>query len=268
MRISIVTISFNQGEFLEQTIRSVIDQDYEDLEYIVVDAGSTDNSPKIIEKYASRIDQVILEPDEGPADGLNKGFQHATGEVCGYLNADDLYLPGIFNKVARNFENDSHLDVICGAGFLIDRNNNRLYPLYSDPFNLRRFAYGILMILQQSTFFKQRALQEAGGFNRENFTCWDAELILDMALQGKRFKAVNDYWSCFRFHPFSISGSGSRNDKYFQDLDRFFQRVYGRRKTPGDNLLAQIFRLEKFFLNPITIRTFLGRLKYRYKVTP
>jgi glycosyltransferase involved in cell wall biosynthesis len=268
MKISIVTISLNQGEFLEQAIRSVIDQDHEDLEYILVDAGSNDNSRKIIERYTKRIDKVIFEPDEGPADGLNKGFQYATGEVCGYLNADDLYIPGVFTKVAKIFADDPQLDMVCGAGFIIDETNNKIYPIYSDSFNLRRYTYGAVSVVQQSTFFKRQALLEVGGFNKGNLTCWDGELILDMALRGKRFKAVKEYWSCFRLHQSSISGSGARNDIYFQDLDRFFQRVYGRRKTRGDHLLAQVFRLEKFFLNPITIRTFLGRLRYRRKVTP
>ena len=93
MRVSIVTISFNQAEFLERAIRSVIEQDYPDVEYIVVDPGSTDGSREIIEKYRSRISKVILEPDTGPANGLNKGFAAATGEIFGYINADDAFLP-------------------------------------------------------------------------------------------------------------------------------------------------------------------------------
>ena len=92
MKISIVTVSFNQADYLEQAIRSVVEQDYSDIEYIVVDAGSTDGSREIIER--DRIATVVFEPDREPADGLNKGFARATGDIFGYINADDAYLPG------------------------------------------------------------------------------------------------------------------------------------------------------------------------------
>jgi glycosyltransferase involved in cell wall biosynthesis len=88
MKISVVTVSFNQAAFLERAIRSVIDQGYKNLEYIIVDPGSTDGSREIIERYRNYFTQVILSPDDGPADGLNKGFAHATGDICAYVNSD------------------------------------------------------------------------------------------------------------------------------------------------------------------------------------
>ena len=97
-RVSIVTISFNQAAFLERAIRSVVEQNYPLVEYIVVDPGSTDGSRDIIEKYRSRISKIIYEKDSGPANGLNKGFEAASGEIFGYINADDAYLPGALSK--------------------------------------------------------------------------------------------------------------------------------------------------------------------------
>ena len=94
MKLSIVTISFNQADYLEEAMVSILEQDYDDIEYIIVDAGSTDGSRDIIERYRDRIAVVVLEPDEGPADGLNKGFARASGDIYGYLNADDAFLPG------------------------------------------------------------------------------------------------------------------------------------------------------------------------------
>src|SRR4029077_1447448 len=111
-RVSIVTISFNQGKFLERAIRSVLEQDYEDIEYIVVDPGSTDRSREIIERYRSRISRVILDPDKGPADGLNKGFAVASGDIYGYINADDAYLPGAITKAIASFQARPQADVI------------------------------------------------------------------------------------------------------------------------------------------------------------
>jgi len=94
MKFSIVTISYNQAQFLEKAILSVLNQEGVGLEYIVVDPGSTDGSREIIERYRDRFGHVVFEKDHGPADGLNKGFQYATGDVYGYLNSDDVLLPG------------------------------------------------------------------------------------------------------------------------------------------------------------------------------
>src|SRR5271154_228000 len=100
-KISIVTPSFNQGKYIEETIRSVLLQNYPNLEYIVMDGGSTDESIQIIRKYAQFIDHFILEPNEGHADALNKGMKRATGEILAFINSDDLYLPEAFTTVAQ-----------------------------------------------------------------------------------------------------------------------------------------------------------------------
>ena len=104
MKFSIVTISLNQARFVEHAIRSVIDQDYSEIEYIVVDPGSTDGSWEIIERYHAEIDKIILEPDDGPGQGLNRGFAQSTGEICGCINADDFYEPGAFGHAAYLFQ--------------------------------------------------------------------------------------------------------------------------------------------------------------------
>ncbi len=120
MKFSIVTISFNQGRFLERTIRSVIAQKGVDLEYIVVDPGSTDDSREIIERYRRDITRVVFEKDRGPADGLNKGFACASGEIYGYLNADDVFEPGALRRVAAYFERLPDVDVVCGHCWVTD----------------------------------------------------------------------------------------------------------------------------------------------------
>ena len=104
-RISIVTPSFNQGEFIEETINSVLDQKYPNLEYIIIDGGSSDHTVSILKKYESQISYWISEPDQGQAHALNKGFSLATGDICGYLNSDDLYLPDSFRHIAAFFIN-------------------------------------------------------------------------------------------------------------------------------------------------------------------
>src|SRR5712664_4686447 len=156
-KVSIVTISFNQGKFLERAIRSVVEQDYPDIEYIVVDPGSTDGSRDIIERYRPRIAKAILEPDNGPADGLNKGFAAATGEILAYINADDAYLPGAIAKAVAAFEARPHADVIYGHSYIIDGEGNVVRRSRSVPFDLRLYAYGGVTVMQQSTFFRSNA---------------------------------------------------------------------------------------------------------------
>ena len=98
MKFSVVTVSFNQRQYLEECLTSVLGQDYPSLEYIVVDPGSTDGSRELIESLGSRLAAVLFEPDQGAADGLNKGFQRASGEIFGFLNSDDALLPGAMTE--------------------------------------------------------------------------------------------------------------------------------------------------------------------------
>ncbi|HYO47098.1 MAG TPA: glycosyltransferase family 2 protein, partial [Gemmatimonadota bacterium] len=102
-KISVVTPSLNQARFIEQTLRSVLDQKYPNLEYIVIDGGSTDGTVDILRRYESRLEHWISEPDLGQADAINKGFVMATGEICSFLNSDDLYVPGALTRVAADF---------------------------------------------------------------------------------------------------------------------------------------------------------------------
>src|SRR5258708_2417562 len=120
MKLSIVTISLNQEKFLERAILSVLNQASVSLEYIIVDAGSKDGSREIIERYRARLAHVIFEPDAGPADGLNKGFARATGELFGYINADDFYLPGGLAKAVAAMECRPDAAAIVGNGFVVD----------------------------------------------------------------------------------------------------------------------------------------------------
>jgi glycosyltransferase involved in cell wall biosynthesis len=249
--VSIVTISFNQAAFLERAIRSVVEQDYRDVEYIVVDPGSTDGSRDIIEKYRSRIATVILEPDGGPANGLNKGFAAATGEIFGYINADDAYLPGAITKVAAAFQSRPGADVIYGHCYIVDREGMVIRRSRSVPFNLRLYAYGGVVVMQQSTFFRRRAFEEVGGFNEINRTSWDAELLMDMALKGSRLDMVDDYWSVYAIYPGSITASVKYNQQYDADRARMFRTITGRDHQRTNKIFFLLARIEKLVRNPI-----------------
>lgn len=254
MKFSIVTISFNQAPFLEKAIRSVIDQDYSEIEYIVVDPGSLDGSREIINRYRDRIDKVIFEPDCGPADGLNKGFSQATGQIFGFLNSDDYLLPGALAKVASAFSSANHKDVLSGHCVIVDDKDQVTSYFRSRRYSPLRYVYGAGTLAQQSTFFRADAFRRAGGFNPENRIAWDGELWVDLALSGARFGRLNQYLSAFRIYNESISGAGGhRSDAYQAYRDKMWLKVKRRPRRSYDAALRLFFKAVEYGLDPATV---------------
>lgn len=252
MKFSVVTISFNQARYLEQALRSVLEQEGCELEYIVVDPGSTDGSRDIIARYRHDIDHCVLEPDKGAADGLNKGFERATGDIFCYLNSDDLFLPGAFARVADYFRRYPHCEVLCGNGYVVDGDGNMVRRVYSDRFGLRSAAYGAAIAIQPSTFFRARAYHATGGFNINNRSNWDGELVIDMALAGATFRNVPDFLSCYRVYADSITGSARLAEAHARYEERMFRKIVGRERRPVvDELASAFFRLTKHLSNPL-----------------
>lgn len=250
MKISIVTICYNQATFLRECIESVLAQDYPDVEYIVVDPGSTDGSRDIISEYSDGISRTILEPDEGPADGLNKGFRRATGDIYGFLNADDRLLPGALATAARFFRSKPWVDVMSGHGYVIDREGRRVRKFYSDVFSPEALALQACVLFQQGTFFKADAFHAAGGFNADAEACWDAELWIDMYHSGARFARLNEFLGEFRVYPESISGSGDTARIRRESQERRFRKVFGRKRARLDELLRIPYLGRKYALSP------------------
>ncbi len=174
--VSIVTPSYNQAEFLEQTIRSVLAQDYRNIEYIVVDGGSTDGSVEIIKRYADRIATWVSEPDQGQSDAINKGFRMATGEIVAWLNSDDLYFPDAVSTIVRRFEEQPNLGLSYGDCVFVDREGAfARYFTEVEPYNEFRLRNCSDYIMQPTTFFRRDLLLEIGLLNESlHFTMdWD-----------------------------------------------------------------------------------------------
>jgi glycosyltransferase involved in cell wall biosynthesis len=250
MKVSIVTISFNQVRFVEEALRSVVEQDHDDIEYIVVDPGSTDGSRDIIERNRTRLSTVILEPDTGPADGLNKGFSAAHGEIFGFLNSDDILERGALSSVSRYFDANPDVDVISGHSWVIDADGKPLRRFYSDRYSLWMAAYGASILSQPSTFFRAEAFRGTGGFNADNRSNWDGELFVDMALAGMRFALVPEFWSRYRVHDAGITGSGKLHDLHQAHRMRMFRKIKRRELRPFDRLLGAGARYARKILNP------------------
>ena len=248
--ISIVTISFNQAKYLAAAIESVLGQDYPALDYIVVDPGSTDGSRDIIEANRNRLATVLLDPDKGPADGLNKGFAAGRGTIFGYINADDLLLPGALAKVARSFAERPAADVVCGNGVMIDAAGHTIRPIATSRFNLTAFGHGAMTFVQQGNFFRREAFAAAGGFNPDNRTCWDAELLIDMALAGARVINVPDRLGAFRLYGDTITGSGRLAAQTRIDLARLSQKALGRPPRSSDAIVRPARLLARRLTHP------------------
>jgi len=250
VKISIVTISYNQAQFLEQAILSVLNQEDADIEYIVVDPGSTDGSLEIIERYRSQLSKIILEPDAGPADGLNKGFADATGDLFGFVNSDDILLPGALKKISDAFIAHPGADVISGHALIIDEHGKEIRKCYSEPFSLLGHAYGSTILMQPSTFFRSASFENTGGFNVSNRSNWDGELFVGMAMQGARFELIDRFLSGYRLQPESITSSGKMHQS-IQDYQRhIFIKILGRIPDWRDPFIGNVLRLFKHIRSP------------------
>lgn len=193
-RITIITPSFNQGEFIEETIKSILNQNYPNLEYFVVDGGSTDNTLDIIRKYEDKIDWWVSEPDRGQSHAINKGLARATGEIINFINSDDVLFPGALRRVAQCYLK------YCGKVGLIVGANARISPegkilrISSPPSRLALAPRSsIIPIGQPSTFFTRTAVKITGGFREDLHATMDRDFyrrVLEMGGKIVRLKAL------------------------------------------------------------------------------
>jgi len=158
-KVSVITPSYNQARFLERTIRSVLDQGYANLEYIVIDGGSTDGSVDIIRRYADRLAFWVSEPDGGQANAVNKGMARVTGDIVGWVNSDDFYYPGAIHMAVDAFAIDPTLGFVYGRGNRVDDCEALIEPFaFTRPFNVDTLAHGVDYILQPTVFMRRGAL--------------------------------------------------------------------------------------------------------------
>ena len=152
MKISVITISYNQRSYLRECINSVLEQRDDNYEHIIVDAGSNDGSRELIESYGSLIIKDF-ESDNGPADGLNKGFKYAHGDIFCYLNSDDKLAPNALSYIRSCFMS-AKIDIVLGAAYLIDSKSNISGIIYSTNWTPMGYVYGFSQAVQPSTFFR------------------------------------------------------------------------------------------------------------------
>ena len=255
--ISIVMPSLNQSAYLEDAIRSVLAQAQRSVELIVIDGGSTDGSLATIRRYESKLAYWTSERDDGPAHALNKGFARASGEILGFLNADDFLLPECLARVARAFDEHPEVDVISGHGYMATSSGDLAAPIFSDRWDFTRFLHGACILIQPATFFRRRIFERAGGLAAATRTAWDAQLWATMACAGATFHTVDVALAVHRIHAASISGDPRHRRQRSRDLGTIQRLIRGRSEIPTDRLFSFLYRFHKFSDHPA--RTFRQR---------
>lgn len=197
--VSIITPSFNQSAFLEQTILSVLNQDYPRIEYMVIDGGSTDGSVDIIRKYESRLAYWVSEIDKGQADAINKGFGRAKGDVVAWLNSDDYYLPGAISAAVKAFEENPGAVLVYGNMLSVDEHGKTFHTLNYKQLTLEDLLC-FQIIGQAAVFFRSPALAVTGWLDTSYHYMLDHHLWIRLAQQG-RILHVDQTWSSARYHP-------------------------------------------------------------------
>jgi glycosyltransferase involved in cell wall biosynthesis len=215
LRVSLVTPSFNQAPFLERTLQSVLGQTGDfDLEYLVIDGGSTDGTLDILRRYESRV-HWTSEPDQGQSDAINKGLRRATGDIVGWLNSDDVLLPGALARVTERFRNRPETDWLHGRCVIIDERDRvirRWISTYKDWCS-RHYSFARLLsenfVSQMTVFWRRALLDEVGYLDQHLHLAMDYDLWLRLAQRSDPVY-ISESIACFRWYASSKSGSSFR----------------------------------------------------------
>lgn len=243
--VSIVTPSYNQGQFIEDTILSVKNQDYPNIEHIIVDGGSTDNTLEILKKYEGTYNmRWVSEPDEGQADAINKGFMQSRGQILAWLNADDTYLFSAVSTAVAYLIKHLEADLVYGNIYIIDEQGNELKICRTVPYDIHMHLAGVFIVPQQAAFWRREAFFRAGMLNPKLQFSLDGELWLKMAKMGMELHFIDKILANFRMHPASKTVSKARLAK--EESRQVKEVILGRRLTWYDVTIKYwYFRVRK-----------------------
>jgi glycosyltransferase involved in cell wall biosynthesis len=222
--VSVVTPSYNQAHFLEETIRSVLGQDYKRIEYIVVDGGSTDGSREIIQRYEERLAWWVSEPDKGQTDAINKGFSHAEGQILAWLNSDDTYRPEAISEAVAYLQAHPEAGMVYGDACLIDENGNEIGKFPARQTDYQRLRRGYVHIPQQAAFFRADLWRKVGPLDPTFYFAMDYDLWVRLARLAP-LHYLPRTWANFRLH--QTGKSVISDDRCWPEMLRVHRREGG-----------------------------------------
>lgn len=269
-KISIITPSYNQGSYIEDTILSVLNQNYPNLEYIIIDGGSNDSSVEVIKKYEEHLSYWVSEKDNGQSHAINKGFQRATGDIVAWINSDDVYVDNIFEFVSNYFINHPDVDMIYGNAEIIDKNGKTIMHRKEIPFDkVMGCFWGFGLLIPQPAAFWRRSIFEKIGYLDENLHFgMDSDLWRRIAVNGYTIKHVDKLFAKMRYHQDAktITNYKQNNEKNMNELSREIRLSYNTLKiskfVPYE---YSLFIRRMYRLKRIILRFIFGHYFKNYK---
>ena len=259
-KFSVVIPSYNQGEFLERTLLSIINQDYANFEIIIIDGGSTDGTLSIIRQYEDYISYWVSEPDAGQTAALNKGFKFANGDIYAWQNSDDIYLPGAFREAANIFVSQPYIQVCYGNWYTIDEEDQVVDVHYALKPRKPKSPYENIDAYNQTMFWRREVHERFGLFDEALFQKMDTDMIIRFLTQEgvDAFYRTPAFLGAFREHFLQKTNSEKMDDKVLWEEARIAGKMGF---TPKDSLSGKYFRL-KYRLAQLFGSLYLGGPAY------
>ena len=227
-KVSIITPSYNQGHFLEETIQSVLNQDYPNIEYIIIDGGSSDNSPEIIQRFADRLAYWQSKPDKGQTDAINQGFARASGDVLAWLNSDDILLPGAVSAAVKKLQENPDVGMVYGDCWLINGEGKRIGKFPAAQTDIAKLRRGYVHIPQQASFWRASLWHEVGPLDDSFYFAMDYDLWTRLASKAPLLY-IQEPWAAFRLH--GDAKSIAEDDRCWPEMLRVHYRDGGKKMS-------------------------------------